>query len=169
VGDNDIGRLLKQRRLELQLTQGYVAKTLGHTSLAILAMENKHSGRLSTAEKVADLLGCDLALVPREGFTPPPPMLRVRGSVQVRKERRMQERLERLERHGLYRYQKAGCRCDVCREASNAHTARGVAAAQIAMQDPNSPRHGHLYSFGCRCDKCTDESRARRGLVRNEG
>jgi endogenous inhibitor of DNA gyrase (YacG/DUF329 family) len=51
-------------------------------------------------------------------------------------------------KHGIYRYNKHGCRCDVCKAAAKHYNDRN--------RKPLPPKHGvrRYRKFGCRCQVC---------------
>jgi hypothetical protein len=61
-------------------------------------------------------------------------------------------------KHGAYRWQRYGCRCDVC----VADRQRVVLKSKQAARLREPPKHGTVIGYdyyGCRCDECRSASR----------
>lgn len=64
-----LGRVLRQRRIDLDLTQDEIAEALGISRTTVSAIENGSLGQTSTFVDVASSLGLDVLLVPRHSKT----------------------------------------------------------------------------------------------------
>jgi HTH-type transcriptional regulator / antitoxin HipB len=65
---SEVGKLLRERRKELGLTQEDVALSIGANRMSVSSVERGRPGaRLSTALAIATALGLDVGLHPRGG------------------------------------------------------------------------------------------------------
>lgn len=63
---SDFGKMLKQKRKELNLTQGYVAEVTGFSASFISNLENgKETCEIGKAIRLANTLGLDILLEER--------------------------------------------------------------------------------------------------------
>lgn len=70
-----------------------------------------------------------------------------------------------VEVHGVHRYNKFGCRCDICRAAKSTEDR----ARRRKGKAPDGSHGAKGYAYGCRCDICKADHAANQRAKRAEG